>query len=496
MASKINPLNIDGNYPVANQDNNSQGFRDNFTNIRVNFQDAESEITDLQNKAILKAPLIGQEDSFDNNMNGTVLSNAKIQNFSATRVIITDTSGPISVNYSLGHYQIINTSGSVTLSFNNFPSSGSYGYIKLQINITNTAHTVTLPNVTLLGTAGIQGYNPSTRTISFATTGVFEFAFGTLDSGSTITVFDLNRALVNFVGANVTIGTITATSANVSGTASVGNLVTTGSVLASGDISGQNLSLTGSIVSVGNVSGANFNTAGLISATGNITGGNVRGFIRPSAGTASQAPIILTGAQPTTILAPAGAVEYDGTVFYGTVSAGARGLLPAEQLVVSNANFTGNDSTTAQQVFGSTTNGAVSLVANTAYFFEGLYIIAPAITFNAVSIRTLFALSGSINSIRYIADCSTALSTGTANVRRTQAATVLATTVTDAAPGGAATNFVIQIRGVLRTNTAGTLVPQFQFAGTPGSAPIVQANSFFRIVPAGSASVTNLGAWT
>ena len=54
MSSNINPNNIDGTYPVAGQDNNSQGFRDNFTNTKTNFQYAETEITDLQNNAILK----------------------------------------------------------------------------------------------------------------------------------------------------------------------------------------------------------------------------------------------------------------------------------------------------------------------------------------------------------------------------------------------------------------------------------------------------------
>ena len=34
MASSINPNNIDTTYPVAGQDNDSQGFRDNFTNIK------------------------------------------------------------------------------------------------------------------------------------------------------------------------------------------------------------------------------------------------------------------------------------------------------------------------------------------------------------------------------------------------------------------------------------------------------------------------------
>lgn len=49
MSSNINPNNINGNFPVAGQDNDSQGFRDNFTNILNNFSFAATEIGDLQN---------------------------------------------------------------------------------------------------------------------------------------------------------------------------------------------------------------------------------------------------------------------------------------------------------------------------------------------------------------------------------------------------------------------------------------------------------------
>jgi hypothetical protein len=60
MTSAINPNNIDGAYPVAGQDNNSQGFRDNFTNTKTNFEYAASEITDLQNKASSKVSFVRQ----------------------------------------------------------------------------------------------------------------------------------------------------------------------------------------------------------------------------------------------------------------------------------------------------------------------------------------------------------------------------------------------------------------------------------------------------
>jgi hypothetical protein len=172
--------------------------------------------------------------------------------------------------------------------------------------------------------------------------------------------------------------------------------------------------------------------------------------------------------------------------------------LPAEYLVALASNYTGNDNASAQKVFNVPTDGAVAVLANTTYMIEGLYIIAPAINFNAESLQTLFSLDGgaTLTSIQYVADVSTGLANASTALKRTQVATAGAVTVTDAAPGGAATNFVVQIRGIIRTNTAGTLTPGFRFTGTPGSAPVVQANSFFRLVPVGSGSVTTIGAWT
>jgi hypothetical protein len=500
MPSQINPNNIDGSYPVANQDNNSQGFRDNFTNIKVNFQDAAAEITDLQNKAILKAALTG--GVLDNNMNDALLYAARIQDFSATKISIGTTSGPIAVNYAAGHYQSISTTGSISLSFTNFPVPTStvppidcYGYLKLQINITNIAHTVTLPAAVTLGTTGLQGY--SAGTITFGATGIYEFGFGSYDGGATITIFDLNRALTNFSTGNLAVGTLSATTATVTGNVSAGNISTVGLITATGNITGGNVSTAGRITATGNIIGGNLVTAGAISATGAVSGLTMSGFVRPTAGSASQAPVILTAGTNTSVAA-AGAVEYKGSVFFRSPASGQRGLLPAEYLVALASNYTGNDSASAQKVFNVPADGAISVLANTTYMIEGLYILAPAINFNAESLQTLFALGGgaTLTSIRYVADTSTGLANASSSLTRRQVATAGAVTVTSAAPGGAATNFVVQIRGIIRTNTAGTLTPQFQFTGTPGSAPIVQANSFFRLVPIGSGSATTIGAWT
>ena len=87
MTSLINPNNINGAYPVAGQDNNSQGFRDNFTNIGTNFQYAANEITDLQNKAIVNSQLVGGQPLVNqNNMLGAPLSNGLLSDMALAAV--------------------------------------------------------------------------------------------------------------------------------------------------------------------------------------------------------------------------------------------------------------------------------------------------------------------------------------------------------------------------------------------------------------------------
>jgi hypothetical protein len=197
MTSQINPNDIDGNYPVAGQPNNTQGMRDNFTNTATNFQYAANEITELQTKGLFKSALTGT--TLDNNMNDNLILAALIQDFSATAVAITATSGSVAVDYAAGHYQTIAPSGNVSLSFANWPASRSYGYVKLQVVVTNTSYTLELPVAVSLGTNGVQGY--ASNVITFAATGTYEFAFGTKDSGTTITMFDLNRPLSNYTNA-------------------------------------------------------------------------------------------------------------------------------------------------------------------------------------------------------------------------------------------------------------------------------------------------------
>ena len=190
MTSAINPNNIDGTYPVAGQDNDSQGFRDNFTNTKQNFSFAAAEITDLQNKAVLKSALTGT--TLNNDMGGSILSNAQLQDISETVVSSLPSTGTVTINYAAGGYQKIpNTTGSVSLTFTNFPPSGQLGRVRVQVIVTSISHKLILPVAVSVGTSNLQGY--ANNEITFNQTGTYEFEFETSDGGATISIFDLNR---------------------------------------------------------------------------------------------------------------------------------------------------------------------------------------------------------------------------------------------------------------------------------------------------------------
>ena len=189
MTSAINPNDIDGTYPIAGQDNNSQGFRDNFTNTKTNFQYAANEITDLQTNVVLKAALTGTV--LDNDMGGSPLSNANISDFSAVAAILGSLSGSVTINYVAGHYQTVTTGGSISLAFTNFPAAGNFGVVRVQITANNTAYTVTLPAAVSVGTSNLQGY--SSGVITFNRVGTYTYDFTTSDGGTTISVFDCSQ---------------------------------------------------------------------------------------------------------------------------------------------------------------------------------------------------------------------------------------------------------------------------------------------------------------
>ena len=277
--SSINPNNIDGTYPIAGQDNDSQGFRDNFTNIKNNFTFAYDELTDLQSKAVLKSALTG--GSLNNDMNYNQLISAQLLKTVETVNNLGTKTGSFTISWADGHFQYYTTSGNTTLAFSNWPTSAYYTCLRLQITTDTTNRTVTFPAAVSVGLSDIQG--AAGQVVTLPTAGVYLFELTTLDNGSTITIQDLLR---NY--DIVTTGSSGAfTSLNVSA-----NLLATGltvfgntTVGLAGAVSGQFHSVVGNITqtssggavyinTTGNVSAAQF-IGGLVNVTGNVSASTV-----------------------------------------------------------------------------------------------------------------------------------------------------------------------------------------------------------------------------
>jgi len=225
--SSINPNNIDGTYPIAGQDNDSQGFRDNFTNIKNNFTFASTEISDLQNNAILKSPLSGT--TLNNNLNNAQLIGAQISKFTQTRSDIGTQSGSISVNWSDAHFQTLAITANTTVTLGSWPTSGFW--TNLVLDVTPKAENLYL---TLAGASSfvnaqnIQGF--TANAIAFPSGNVaYKFEFSTYDGGTTVAVRDLLRNYnVETVGNTATYNTLTVSgninASTITTTAAVGNL--------------------------------------------------------------------------------------------------------------------------------------------------------------------------------------------------------------------------------------------------------------------------------
>jgi len=229
MASRIVPTNIDGTFPVAGQDNSSQGFRDNFTNTKNNFTFARNEISDLQSKALLTAALDGS--TLNNDMAGTQLIRPQLKAWTQALIDLGSISGTATVSFSVGNFQKITAAGAVTLALSGWPSvgaTGGYGAVRVWIVVSDyTTQTLTLPASVSIGVDTITGYNSGTDTITFDANGNYIFDFSSIDGGATYFIADPMRnrttaggfATVTQLNANVTAANaaiVTANSAVVS----------------------------------------------------------------------------------------------------------------------------------------------------------------------------------------------------------------------------------------------------------------------------------------
>ena len=377
MTSQINPNNVNGNFPIAGVPNNTQGFRDNFTNIKTNFEFAETEIDELQSKAILKSALSG--GTLDNNVGNNLVYNARVQGISGTLVQIANTAGVINIDASAGPYQSIVMGGNINLAFtaNTWPSAGAYG--KVRVEITGTSgQTITLPSAVTQGTLGIQGINAGV--ITLAASGTYEFDFSTSDGGASLTVFDLNRPLNYYTNPLTVAATTVSTSAGsgalvVSGGVGInGNLYVSGNIVGSvvatgntfvGNTTVGNLLTAGFVSATGNVTGGNVLTGGIVLATGNVTGGNLLSTTLSLSGNVLSAVNLIANVTTTANVAggnlkTTGIMSATGNVTGGNIS--SLGLITiAGNVIAGNVNSVGGVSATGNVNSGNVLTGGLVL---------------------------------------------------------------------------------------------------------------------------------------
>ena len=142
-----NQINV--NFPVAGEDNDSQGFRSNFSRIQTAFSTAAKELTELQiNSVRLNSP--------QNDFNGNVIKHASFQSCSE---YVNDRSGEstgsFTVNYDQGTYQQFSISAGTTLfTIDHWPDSGKLGSIKLEITPSSgSASSVNFSSVVYVSTS-------------------------------------------------------------------------------------------------------------------------------------------------------------------------------------------------------------------------------------------------------------------------------------------------------------------------------------------------------
>lgn len=136
MASNINSDAIDALYPVAGQDNDSQGFRDNFSTIKNSLATAKTEITTLQNDTAKK--------NADNDFNGNKIQEANLISTTEQTYATGELTASQNISFENGHYQIVTVGGDITITLTDWAPTGKLCKLRLEIKSDGTGRTLTI----------------------------------------------------------------------------------------------------------------------------------------------------------------------------------------------------------------------------------------------------------------------------------------------------------------------------------------------------------------
>lgn len=166
-------------------------------------------------------------------------------------------------------------------------------------------------------------------------------------------------------------------------------------------------------------------------------------------------------------------------------------LRALEEYVFLNATYTLTSQTALQKLFNATTNGAITVDSNVSYFFECVFDLT-AMSATSGNFGFGFLGTATLINLKYNSTAQKTSAIGTPSTSQMLVATVV--TATGLVSASVITTGSARIRGVIRVNAGGTLIPSVSLG--VASAAVVGLNSYFRLVAIGTNIQTNVGAWT
>lgn len=173
---------------------------------------------------------------------------------------------------------------------------------------------------------------------------------------------------------------------------------------------------------------------------------------------------------------------------------GSQGIIPSEQYIINNANRTLTSQTGAQKIFGTPTNGALTVNPLSTYFFECvIYLTGMSGTTGNGGFNLIGAGSATVTTASYFAHGldattqTTAAAIGGVFVATTSSTAIMTLT-------GTGTALHAFIKGTFKTNAGGTIIPSISL--TTAAAAVVNPGTYFRCWKVGDAATNFAGAWT
>jgi len=346
MTSAITVSGINTSYPVAGQDNDSAGFRSNFSAISQGLTTAANEISALQVNTVLTGNLV-TNTAVSNNLNGSSVYNGAFKNFNgiATSWGNTPTNANISatstsIDVSAGPLQSYILQKNQALNFINWAGTGYDS--RIRVHVANT-HTSTLTTPTITGSSGQFSCTSFTNGLAVGQPIVVSGALATNSSASVTGIIS--------DGTGISAGNIFTPLASPTGS------FTNGMTLTGSNVTGSPSIITNYSASFTGTLGVSLTVTGVTGATGNFS--------------CSTSSITLTAGMPVTV---SGTLSNTSTALTnvlvtgtsGTFSCNTATLTAGMSIVVTGVNtgtgtINGYASGTTYYVIGTPTSTTFQL---------------------------------------------------------------------------------------------------------------------------------------